>query len=78
VPRQLVELLRHGMSNDPGHRPTALQLRDSLTAMRFDAPPSSYVPPPRFGQIDETPTVRTPLKPSKRKWFFGLLGIEDR
>jgi hypothetical protein len=79
VPRQLVDLLRHGMANDPADRPTAEQLRSMLGEVRLDGPPPpSFVPPPRYGTGDETPTVRTPMKPSIRKRFFGLLGIEDR
>lgn len=79
VPRQLVDLVRYGMANDPGERPSAEELRTLLTDLRLDGPPPpSFVPPPRYSTGDETPTVRTSMKPSMRKRIFGLLGIEDR
>jgi len=36
------------------------------------------VPPPRWTPGDDTPTVRAQFKPAKKKWLFGLLGIQDR
>jgi serine/threonine protein kinase len=76
VPPALTQVLRYGMANDPASRPTARQLHDMLVALQFGAP-SQHVPPPRFAHGDETPTVRT-VKQPKKKWLFGLLGIEDR
>jgi serine/threonine protein kinase len=76
VPRALTDLLRYGMTNDPLSRPTAQQLLDLLTKVELD-PRAPVVPPPRYGQGDDTPTVRAQLKP-KKKWLFGLLGIQDR
>jgi serine/threonine protein kinase len=77
VPRELVQLLRYGMANDPASRPTAEQLRDLLTKVDLESgdPP---VPPPRWSPGDDTPTVRAQFKPAKKKWLFGLLGIQDR
>ncbi|MDH6461516.1 tRNA A-37 threonylcarbamoyl transferase component Bud32 [Micromonospora sp. A200] len=43
VPTELVDVLRAGMSNDPGARPSALELRDLLTALPLGAVPSSPV-----------------------------------
>ncbi|MFG1989725.1 serine/threonine-protein kinase [Actinoplanes sp. NPDC048988] len=77
VPPQLTQVLRYGMANDPNSRPTARQLRDLLTAVQLDGGPAQHIPPPRYSHGDETPTVRT-VKQTKRKWLFGLLGIEDR
>ena len=77
VPRELVQLLRYGMANDPASRPTAEQLRDLLT--KIDPEPGGPpVPPPRWSPGDDTPTVRAQLKPVKKKWLFGLLGIQNR
>jgi serine/threonine protein kinase len=78
VPRVLIEAVRYGMANDPRSRPTAEQLRDLLTKLDLDRG-SRPVPPPRTGPLaDDTPTVRSPLKPARKKWLFGLLGIQDR
>ena len=77
VPREMIQLLRYGMANDPASRPTAEQLRDLLTKIDLE-PGGPRVPPPRWSPGDDTPTVRAQLKPVKKKWLFGLLGIQDR
>lgn len=78
VPRVLTEVVRYGMANDPRSRPTAEQLRDLLTKVDLSRGAPS-VPPPRTGPLaDDTPTVRSPLKPPRKKWLFGLLGIQHR
>ncbi|GIE05882.1 hypothetical protein Adu01nite_72320 [Paractinoplanes durhamensis] len=78
VPRELTQVLRYGMDNDPAARPTAEQLRDLLTKVDVEGTTRPYVPPPRYGGSDDTPTVRHQLKQSKKRWFLGLLGIEHR
>ena len=92
VPRSLTEVLRWGMANDPRSRPTAEQLRELLTGVQLTrggpaGPPSAYqapafIPPPRpmppTTPGDDTPTVHAPVKRGRRRWLFGLLGIEDR
>ena len=51
VPRALMEVLRHGMANEPESRPSAEQLRDMLTGVSLTEPPRgvyvsrSYAPP---------------------------------
>jgi eukaryotic-like serine/threonine-protein kinase len=84
VPRALTEVLRYGMANDPAARPDAEQFRHLLAHVRLAGAEDyqeSFVPVqrpvPRV--VDNTPTVRAPDtgKPRK-KWLFGLLGIEDR
>ncbi|MEV4842133.1 serine/threonine-protein kinase [Micromonospora matsumotoense] len=40
VPTELVDVLRAGMSNDPDARPSALELRDLLTALPVDPAPA--------------------------------------
>ena len=77
VPREMIQLLRYGMANDPASRPTAEQLRDLLTKIDLDKT-GPIVPPPRWTPGDDTPTVRAQFKPAKKKWLFGLLGIQDR
>jgi hypothetical protein len=77
VPREMIQLLRYGMANDPASRPTAEQLRDLLTKIDLDKT-GPIVPPPRWTPGDDTPTVRAQFKPHKKKWLFGLLGIQDR
>jgi serine/threonine protein kinase len=86
VPRALTEVLRYGMANEPGARPTAEQLREMLNGLRIDAGDSQRTPtvyrsstfvpprpaPPAHAQGDETPTVSTTAgKRFKRKWPFG-------
>jgi serine/threonine protein kinase len=77
VPREMIQLLRYGMANDPASRPTAEQLRDLLTKIDLDRT-GPIVPPPRWTPGDDTPSVRARFKPAKKKWLFGLLGIQDR
>ncbi|MFI5493358.1 serine/threonine-protein kinase [Actinoplanes sp. NPDC051859] len=70
VPHTLMEVLRYGMANDPGDRPTAEQLREMLAGLRLhpagNSEPnvyrsSTFVPPaPR--PIHPTPQPR-PLPP---------------
>jgi serine/threonine protein kinase len=43
VPTALIDVLRDGMSNDPGNRPTAEELRDLLTAVPLGPPTGSPV-----------------------------------
>ena len=68
---------RHVASDDI---PELRQLVEGKPAQHAP-PPGGPVPPPRYGQGDETPTVRTPQPPkppAKRRRLFGLLGIQDR
>ena len=76
VPHAFVQVLRYGMANDPASRPTARQLREMLSTVQLT--PVNPVPPPRFSPGDDTPTVRNPVQPPKKKWLFGLLGSQDR
>jgi eukaryotic-like serine/threonine-protein kinase len=48
APAELMRLLRAGMANDEGARPTALDLRDALQALRVegDADPQRVIIPP--------------------------------
>jgi serine/threonine protein kinase len=84
VPPALTQVLRYGMANDPAARPTAVQLHELLTAVQLGpGPASAFVPPPRSmppsqSSGDNTPTVHSPLQRPKKKWPFGLLGIQHR
>ncbi|PWU44076.1 protein kinase [Micromonospora globispora] len=40
VPDELVDVLRAGMANDPGARPSAVELRGMLASLRLDSGPS--------------------------------------
>jgi serine/threonine protein kinase len=61
VPPDLIALLRRGMSNEPGHRPTAADLRDALSGVHRDPDPTmilrsvtGFEPPlPRHPGSDE-------------------------
>ncbi|GGM33499.1 protein kinase [Dactylosporangium sucinum] len=44
-PAELMEILRAGMSNDESARPSAIELRDRLIAVRLDPVPQVIVPP---------------------------------
>jgi eukaryotic-like serine/threonine-protein kinase len=72
VPHELTALLRRGMANDPDERPTAIELRDQLMALRLDAPPSAPPPvdPGPMAFQDDTVALRKPR--SHGRWF--LLG----
>ncbi|GIG85183.1 serine/threonine-protein kinase [Plantactinospora endophytica] len=46
VPTRMLDLLRYGMANDPGDRPSAEQLRDLLAAVPLDPPTVAKAPNP--------------------------------
>ncbi|GAA4564924.1 hypothetical protein GCM10023176_11910 [Micromonospora coerulea] len=99
VPEELVDVLRAGMANDPGERPSAVELRGMLAAVPLDpgaAPvsgaPVSGIPVSggatgpytvgRTGQPaqrspaeDAQPTVPTPGRRWRRRWFLGGAGV---
>ncbi|KHD72394.1 serine/threonine-protein kinase [Actinoplanes utahensis] len=66
VPRQLTDVLRYGMNNDPASRPTAEELRDLLNNLHLD--PSQPQPPPtvyRTARVNHVPPPRPrPIPPS--------------
>ncbi|GAA0545364.1 hypothetical protein GCM10010172_28760 [Paractinoplanes ferrugineus] len=79
VPPELIQVLRYGMDNDPASRPTAEQLYELLAKVDLDGSSRPWTPPPpRYGHGDDTPTVRHQLKQPKKRWFHGLLGIQNR
>ncbi|MFI5932436.1 serine/threonine-protein kinase [Actinoplanes sp. NPDC051494] len=76
IPRSLVEVLRYGMANDPGARPTAEQLHDLLDGLRLDPPPgtapkvyrsSTFVPPAPRPSPQPSPQPRPvpPVTPTR-------------
>jgi serine/threonine protein kinase len=61
VPPDLITVLRRGMSNDPVHRPSAVQLREELRGGHRDPDPTMIMrrPPTQPGGEDPTqPTAR--------------------
>ncbi|MBO4207442.1 serine/threonine-protein kinase [Micromonospora echinofusca] len=62
VPTELVDLLRAGMANDPGARPSAVELRDLLAGLQLGPP----APGPSFGP-PVTPTSGGPTV----GWYTG-------
>lgn len=69
VPRGLMEVLRHGMANEPESRPSAEQLRDMLSGVSMTEPPRgvyvsrSYAPPvaPASPAIPASPIPASPI-----------------
>jgi len=59
VPPELTALLRRGMSNEPGQRPSAAQLRDVLSGVHRDPDPTMIMRP-------VTPFPTEPPTPSQR------------
>ncbi|MFD0582865.1 serine/threonine-protein kinase [Dactylosporangium darangshiense] len=65
-PDDLMAILRAGMSNDESARPTALQLRDALMALRMAPAPQVIVPPlgsPPIEPVYTSPPLPPPLPP---------------
>ncbi|MGN9910670.1 protein kinase domain-containing protein [Phytohabitans sp. LJ34] len=68
VPRGLMEVLRHGMANEPESRPSAEQLRDMLSGVSLTEPPRgvyvsrSYTPPvaPASPAVPASPELASP------------------
>ncbi|MFG2037762.1 protein kinase [Dactylosporangium sp. NPDC048998] len=60
-PDDLMAILRAGMSNDDAARPTALQLRDALTALQMAPPPQVILPP--LGSPSVEPVYTSPPLP---------------
>jgi tRNA A-37 threonylcarbamoyl transferase component Bud32 len=71
VPPQMMALLRAGMSNDESARPSAIELRDALTALRLEPPAAVIIPAlgspsvdPSFSNDDTVPHGSTPAQPA--------------
>ena len=88
VPEELVDVLRHGMSNDPSARPSAVQLRDTLAALPLPGQPGDagsasaslgYLPAPAIG-APGAPAPRSgeetvPVEDARaRRWRPWFLG----
>ncbi|MEU8049769.1 serine/threonine-protein kinase [Micromonospora haikouensis] len=72
VPEELVDVLRAGMSNDPGARPSAIELRGLLAALPLDpvsAPVSGA--PVSGGPTSGGPTGTTTGSPSTSGGLYG-------
>ncbi|MFI5835237.1 protein kinase, partial [Micromonospora sp. NPDC051300] len=88
VPEELIDVLRLGMSNDPGERPSAVELRGMLAALPLDpgTPAAPFVgtggpygrpggPSPRQPVKDDHPTVPARSRRWPRRWFLGGAGV---
>ncbi|MFG1675702.1 serine/threonine-protein kinase [Micromonospora sp. NPDC049282] len=88
APEELIDVLRLGMSNDPGERPSAVELRGMLAALPLDpgAPAHPFVgtggpygrtggPSPRPPAEDDHPTVPARSRRWPRRWFLGGAGV---
>ena len=63
VPTSLVDILRYGMSNEPGDRPSAEELRDLLRDVSLDPPDATARPPsvvPVSGASSTVPVAEAP------------------
>ncbi|MEV5822833.1 serine/threonine-protein kinase [Micromonospora harpali] len=72
VPEELIDVLRAGMSNDPGARPSAIELRGLLAALPLDpvsAPVSGA--PVSGGPTSGGPTGTTTGSPSTSGGLYG-------
>ncbi|WP_435586971.1 serine/threonine-protein kinase [Micromonospora aurantiaca (nom. illeg.)] len=90
VPGELIDVLRLGMSNDPGARPSAVELRGLLTSLPLDGAPATGGrfddgtgdrfhhtggPNPRPPADDDHPTVASRGRRWPKRWFLGGAGV---
>ncbi|MBQ1062098.1 MULTISPECIES: serine/threonine-protein kinase [Micromonospora] len=88
VPGELIDVLRLGMSNDPGARPSAVELRGLLAGLPLDGAPAggalydgaeryrrSGGPNPRPPADDDHPTVASRARRWPKRWFLGGAGV---
>ncbi|MFJ6955962.1 serine/threonine-protein kinase, partial [Micromonospora aurantiaca (nom. illeg.)] len=86
VPGELIDVLRLGMSNDPGARPSAVELRGLLASLPLDGAPATGGlydgatggrfhrtggPNPRPPADDDHPTVASRARRWPKRWFLG-------
>jgi tRNA A-37 threonylcarbamoyl transferase component Bud32 len=76
VPADMMALLRAGMSNDAAARPTAVELRDALQALRLDPAPAVVIPslgslPLRTGEQEEETVPQGPTVAGPPASAFG-------
>ncbi|MFD4205227.1 serine/threonine-protein kinase [Micromonospora tulbaghiae] len=90
VPGELIDVLRLGMSNDPGARPSAVELRGLLASLPLDGAPATGGlydgatgdrshrtggPNPRPPADDDHPTVASRARRWPKRWFLGGAGV---
>ncbi|MDQ7906905.1 serine/threonine-protein kinase [Phytohabitans sp. ZYX-F-186] len=63
VPAAMMEVLRHGMANEPESRPSAEQLRDMLAGVSLTEPPPSSAPRGVYVSRSYAPPTPTPSHP---------------
>ncbi len=64
VPREMMAVLRAGMANDAAGRPTAMELRDLLMALRIDPLPSLSAAPLAVDYLNDDTVPQGPTVPS--------------
>lgn len=87
VPEDLMDVLRVGMANDPGERPSAAELRDLLAGLSLGAP-GGYAQDSSIGFGGGRYAAAGPPHPPptaavsgdsarqrRRRWFFGMAGV---
>ncbi|WP_189048740.1 serine/threonine-protein kinase [Micromonospora sonchi] len=82
IPDELIDVLRVGMANDPGERPSAAELRDLLTGLALETPAESGATPagtaapsrpaPAPARAD---SGRSGDRHRRRRWFLGAAGV---
>ncbi|WP_092382659.1 serine/threonine-protein kinase [Micromonospora phaseoli] len=81
IPEGLVDVLRAGMANDPGDRPSAAELRDLLTNLSLDTPTPAGMGAPTGnaaghpGKAAATPTESSTERHRRRRWFLGAAAV---
>ncbi|GIJ07322.1 hypothetical protein Van01_05360 [Micromonospora andamanensis] len=84
IPEELVDVLRAGMANDPGDRPSAAELRDMLTNLTLDGSAASTAPAGPVGGAAGARDAGRPAPPAgsgsaersrRRRWFLGAAGV---
>ncbi|MFV2099471.1 serine/threonine-protein kinase [Micromonospora sp. LOL_024] len=83
IPDELVDVLRAGMANDPGDRPSAAELRDMLTNLSLGTPDSGAggtntptdTAADRPGQPAAAPAESSTDRHRRRRWFLGAAAV---
>ncbi|MTK00466.1 serine/threonine-protein kinase [Micromonospora sp. CP22] len=88
IPESLVDILRAGMANDPGDRPSAAELRDMLTNLTLDGSGASSAAAAPIGGASANSrdtgrpagsvgggTAERSRRRRRRRWFLGATGV---
>ncbi|WP_204035762.1 serine/threonine-protein kinase [Micromonospora qiuiae] len=84
IPDELIDVLRAGMANDPGDRPSAAELRDMLAGLSLEAPGESGSALVGTGSVGPSRPASAPARAvsggssdrrRRRRWFLGTAGV---